>query len=146
MKGASADLVEAMVELEAWHDGRGSMLWAIHELDRVDKHRILLSVAVALAGVDLDGDSYELNVAKKYSGFGPAGPLPLEFFSWTPLEEGTELLESPDGADFGVTKTILKFDVMLGEPEMVRGRSAVTQLRILAGLAEKVIHDLATLA
>jgi hypothetical protein len=35
---------------------------------------------------------------------------------------------------------------MLGEPEMLRETSAITQLRILAGLAEKVVRDLAPLA
>lgn len=37
MKGASAELIEAVTQLEAWEAGRDSLLWAIHELDRVDK-------------------------------------------------------------------------------------------------------------
>lgn len=146
MKGASAELIEAMVKLEAWQDGRDSMLWAIHELDRVDKHRILLSVAVVLTGIALDGDSYEITVAKKFSGVDPSRPLALEPARWIPVEAGGELFGTPDGTDLGATRTTLSFDVMLGEPEMLRGRSAVTQLRILAELAEKVIHDLAELA
>lgn len=146
MRGASAGLIEAVVRLEPWETGRDSLLWAIHELDRVDKHRLLLSVAVALTGVYIDGDSYELTVAKKFSGADPAGPLTLEPFTWIPVEEGTEFLNSPDGADFGATRTSLSFDVMLGEPEMLRKKSAITQLRILAGLAEKVVRDLAPLA
>lgn len=144
LKGASAELIEAVTKLEPWEAGRDSLIWAIHELDRVDKHRLLLSVAVALTGVGLDGDSYELTVAKKYSGGDPAKPLALEPLKWTPLEEGTVLFGSP--SDFGATAATLTFDMMLGEPEMLRERSAVTQLRILAGLAEKVIRDLAPLA
>lgn len=50
--------------LEPWETGRDSLLWAIHELDRVDKHRLLLSVAGALTGIGLDSDSYELMVTK----------------------------------------------------------------------------------
>jgi hypothetical protein len=145
MKGVSADLIEAVVELEAWETGRDSLLWAIHEVDRVDKHRLLLPVAVALTGIGLGGDSYELTVAKKFSGGDPAGPLALAPLRWTPLEEGAELFSS-DGADFGATRTTLSFDMMLGKPEMLRDKSAITQLRILAGLAEKVIRDLAPLA
>lgn len=72
MNGASAELVEAVVELEAWETGRDSLLWAIHELDRVDKHRLLLPVAVAFTGTSLDGDSYELAVVKKFSGIEEA--------------------------------------------------------------------------
>ena len=69
MNGAGAELIKAVVKLEAWETGRDSLLWAIHELDRVDKHRLLLPVAVAFTAVGLDGDSYELTVVKKkYSG------------------------------------------------------------------------------
>lgn len=146
MKGASAELIEAVVKLEAWEAGRDSLLWVIHELDRVDKYRLLLSVALALSGMYLEGDSYELTVAERFSGGDPEGPLALAPLVWTPLEEGTELFSSPDGADFGATRTALSFDVMLGEPEMMRDKSAITQLRILAGLAEKVVQDLAPLA
>jgi len=144
LKGASSELIEAATKLEPWEAGRDSLLWAIHELDRVDKHRLLLSVAVALTGIGLDGDSYKLAVAKKFSGGDPAKPLALEPIKWTPLEEGTVLLGSP--SDFGATAATLTFDVMLGEPEMLRGKSVVTQLRILAGLAERIIRDLAPLA
>jgi hypothetical protein len=146
MKGASAELIEAAMKLEAWPTGRDSLLWAIHELDRVDKHRLLLPVAVALTRIDLYGDSYELAVAKKFSGFDPSGPLALAPLNWTPLEDRAELLGFPDGADFGATQTTLSVDMMLGEPEMLRDKSAITQLRILAGLAEEVIRDLAPLA
>jgi hypothetical protein len=146
MRGASANLIEAVMKLEAWPAGRDSLLWAIHELDRVDKHRLLLPVAVALTRIDLYGDSYELAVAKKFSGFDPAGPLALAPLRWTPLEDGAELPGFRDGGDFGATQTTLGIDMMLGEPEMLRDKSAITQLRILAGLAEKVIRDLAPLA
>jgi hypothetical protein len=122
------------------------MLWAIHELDRVDKHRLLLPVAVVLDRIDLDGDSYDLSVVRKFSGFGAAGPVVFEPLGWTPLKEGGEILGFPNGADFGVTQTTLNFDIRLAEPGMLRDESAVTQLRILAGLAGKVIRDLAPLA
>jgi hypothetical protein len=144
LKGASADLIDAVTTLEPWEAGRDSLLWAIHELDRVDKHRLLLSVAAALTGVGLDGDSYELTVAKKFSGGDPDRPLALEPIRWTPVQEGTVLFGSP--SDFGATATTLTFEVVLAEPEMLRERSAITQLRILAGLAEKVIRDLAAIS
>jgi hypothetical protein len=117
----------------------------MHELDRVDKHRLLLSVAVALTGMSVDGDSYELTTVKKFSGIDPARPVALEFPKRTPVKDGIEF-SCPDGAGFGATRTTLSFDVILGEPEMLRDRPAVTQLRTLAGLADKVVHDLAPLA
>lgn len=79
MRGASAGLIDAVVKIEAWESGRDSLLWAIHALDRVDKHRLVLPVAVALAGMYIDGDSYVLTVAKKFSGGDSTRPLALEF-------------------------------------------------------------------
>jgi hypothetical protein len=76
----------------------------------------------------------------------PARPLALAPLQWTPLEEGAEFPNSPNGVDFGATGTALSFDMMLREPEMLRDKSAITQLRILAGLAEKIIRDLVPLA
>ena len=125
--------------------GPHSLLWAIHELDRVDKHRLLLSVAVALTGMSVDGDSYELTTVKEFSGIDPARPVALEFLKWTPVKTVSSSA-APTAQASGATRTTLSFDVILGEPEMPRDRPAVTQLRILAGLAEKVVHDLAPLA
>jgi hypothetical protein len=95
LKGASSDLIDAVTKLEPWEAGRDSLLWAIHELDRVDNHRLLLSVAVALTGVGLNGDSYDLAVTKKFSGGDPTKPLALEPIKWTPLEEGIILFGFP---------------------------------------------------
>jgi len=146
LQGATTDLIEAVVELEAWDAGRDSLLWVIHELDRIDKHRLLLSVAIAFTGIGLDGDSYELAVAKKYSGVDAVRPLVITPREWTPLEEGKILFASSEGAGLSAAKATLTFDLTLGEPARMTDESAVTWLRILAGLAEKVIRDLAPLA
>jgi hypothetical protein len=146
MNGASAELIEAVVKLEAWEAGRDSLLWAIHELDRVDKHRLLLPTVVVFTGISLDGDSYELTVVKKFSGVEAPRPLVLAPRQWTPLKEGKTLLSSPDGAGLSAAKATLTFDLTLGEPARMREESAVTWLRILAGLAEQTIRNLAPLA
>lgn len=144
--GATAELIEAVIKLEAWDTGRDSLLWVIHELDRIDKHRLLLPVAVALTGIGLDGDSYEIGVAKKHSGIDAARPLVIAPREWTPLEEGKILFTSTEGFGLSAAKATLSFDMTFGEPARVTDKSAVVWLRILAGLAEKVIRDLAPFA
>jgi hypothetical protein len=71
--------------------------------------------------------------------------LVVEPLEWTPLEGGKILFGSSAGAGLSATKATLTFDMTLGEPARMRDESAVTWLRILAGLAEKVIRDLAPL-
>lgn len=144
LKGTPAGLIDAVAQLEPWDMGRDSLLWAIHELDRIDKHRLLLSVAVAVTGIGLDGDSYELAVAKKYSGMNEHGPLLVEPRQWTPVEEGAVLFGSP--ADFAATEATFFFDITFSEPVMLRDKPAVTWLRLLADRAATVITDLARLA
>ena len=85
-------------------------------------------------------------VTKKFSGWKPAEPLALEPLQRTPVQDGAVLLSSADGSDFGATAATLTFDIMLGEPEMLREGSAVTQLRMLAELAERTIRNLVLVA
>ena len=144
LKGAPAGLIDAVEQLEPWESGQDSLLWAIHELDRIDKHRLLLAVAVAVTGIGLDGDSYELAVFKKYSGMDKSGPLLVEPRQWTPVEEGAILFGPP--ADFAATEATFFFNVTLSEPVMLRDKPAATWLRILADRAETVITDLACFA
>lgn len=144
--GTPPDLIEALVKLEVWETGRDSLLWAIHELDRVDKHRLLLSIAVAHTGIYLHGDDYVLATVKRFGGYAQDQPLVIEPIKWAPLKQGTVLLDVQDGLGLNATETHFTFDVTLGEPEVLTRRPAVLQLRILADLAESVIDHLASLA
>jgi hypothetical protein len=46
MPDARPELIRAVAMLEPWEGGTDQGLWAVHELDRVDKHRLVLSAAV----------------------------------------------------------------------------------------------------
>jgi hypothetical protein len=69
-----------------------------------DKHRILLSAAVALTGIALDGDSYVLTIAKKYSGGDPSNVEPAR---WIPFETGT-VLPGLGGSGLGVAEKTIR--------------------------------------
>lgn len=144
--GASHSLVSTVMDLEPWETGRDSLLWAIHELDRVDKHRLLIPIATANTGIGLHGDSYELATVKKFSGFAPDQPLLLERDGWTPLVQGAVLLDLADGLDLDATQVTFTVDVTLAEPALLRGQSVVAQLRTLAQLAESLLQKLIPLA
>lgn len=144
--GASPLLISAIRGLEVWETGRDYLLWAIHELDRVDKHRLLISVATVNTGIGLHGDSYELATVKRFSGFAADKPLLLERTAWTPLTQGSVLLNLADGLDLDASRVTFTVDVALAEPEVLKGHSVVAELRILAQLAQDTIRHLAPLA
>lgn len=146
LAGASRELISAVVSMQPWTGGQDEFLWAVHELDRVDKHRLLLSTAVALARINLHGDSYELATAKKFSGWDPGGPLPVEPVDWTAIEENAILALPLTSPDLGGTETTLTFNVVLGEPELLRTSAAPVALKMLADSVEKTIRRLSSLA
>jgi hypothetical protein len=144
--GAPPGLIEAVVRMEAWKTGSDALLWAIHELDRVDKHRLLIPIAVVNTRIGFDGAGYVLTTVKKYGGYAPDQPLFLEPVKWTPLTQGADLLTVKDNLGLDASEISFTFDVTLGEPELLRAQSAVIQLPALVDLAENVIRDLASLA
>jgi hypothetical protein len=146
LPGASTGLTRAILKLEPWEAGSDHRLWAIHELDRLDKHRLLISIAVANTRIRLDDSSYALATVKKFSGFSADDPVALEPINWTPLKKGTVLLDVADGSLFGAADARFSVEVTLGEPKIFRGQSVVAQLRILADLTESVLGHLALLA
>jgi len=121
-------------------------MWALHELDRIDKHRLLISLAAANNLIILEGEGYDYETIKKYSGYAQDRPLAMEPMRWIPLKEGTILFDAEGFTDFGITGAKFSLAVTLGEPNILRGQVAVSQLRGLATAAENLIASLAMLA
>jgi hypothetical protein len=136
MPGVSPGLEEAVLRPRRWP----TELWYVNELDRVDKHRLLISVAAAHTGV----------VVGIPTIFAPVPWLRARHVNvaqpgWKPLEAGTVLWDVPEGADPAPDVIRFEYQVTFGEPRELRGNPVVAQLRILATWAEIEIQRLATL-
>lgn len=144
LEGAPSGLIDAVRRLEPWEGGRDSLLWTAHELDRIDKHRLLLSIAVVNTSVQLHGTegNYAADVMRKFSGLAPNQPLSFEPIEWTPLNEGAVLLNVFEDLLLSDSKTTFEFDVTLGEPAEARGKSAVEHLSTLASFVGQTMTDL----
>jgi hypothetical protein len=146
LEGASPKLISAVTVMEPWEGGKDENLWAVHELDRVDKHRLLLSAAVTLGRIELHGDSWELATVKRYTGYNPDGPLPLEPIQWTPVQKGTVLAIPVAAPDLERAEATLRFDIVLDEMPTLRRTAAAVAMAMLADSAEKAIRRLIPLA
>lgn len=147
LRRASPELLQAIQQLEPWETGDDSHVWAIHELDRVDKHRLLISVAAANNLIILEGEGSNFETVKKFSGYAHGRrPMALEPTKWLPLEVGTTIFNAEGFGDFGITDAQFSLVVALEEPDILRGQVAVSQLRGLATAAEHLMKSLAMLA
>jgi hypothetical protein len=144
LDGASPALIKAVQALTPWESGNDKRLWQVHELDRIDKHRLLISVAAANTAVLFDLPSPILNPAPDRP---PASvPLAVGTKKWTPLEPGAVLWHVPEGSAPGPDPKSFEYDVALAEPADLKGLPVVTQLRILAHNAEAAMQMLALVA
>jgi hypothetical protein len=143
LDGASPELIKAAQTLTPWETGNDKRLWQIHELDRIDKHRLLISVAAANTAVLFDLPSPVLNPVP---GFRPTMPLAVGKRKWTPLEPGAVLWDVPEGSAPGPDPMSFEYDITLAEPADLKGLPVVAQLRILANHAETSMQMLAPVA
>jgi hypothetical protein len=141
LHGASPALQAAVLKLEPWPTGHNPQLWRIHELDRIDKHRLLISVAAAKTATVFEVAPAVLNPE---SGIQlTTRRLAVAPRQWEPLEAGTVLWDVPEGSKPAPDPLSFEYDLTLGEPEDLKGKPVVTQLRILISQAEAVIRQLA---
>jgi hypothetical protein len=142
LSGAHPRLLQAVRSAQAYQTGNGQYLWAVNELDRIDKHRLLLSVAGINSVITVDfgevmrGHFQNLNVPSM-----PVGLRPV----WTPIENGTELFANQSGAQFD-TDPHFTFEVAFGEPEILKGEPVVPALRRLIDEVESLLQRLIPLA
>jgi hypothetical protein len=98
LMGASPALQADVLRLQPWPTGSDSQLWYIHELDRIDKHRLLIAVAAANTGVVFEVPP----IFNPVPGLRPpAMPVAVPPRQWTPLEAGAVLWHVPEGAGPG---------------------------------------------
>jgi hypothetical protein len=104
-----------------------STLWHIHDLDRVDKHRLMLTVTMQTKswGIDIVGKEFM---------------VPLEIFG-RPLVAGKKVYMTPISNDEKRRnqKVKLGLDIAFGQSEVVRGKPVLETLNGMAGLVSQLI-------
>jgi hypothetical protein len=149
LPGASQQLIDAVLDVEAYDPGSGrDTIWAVSHLDRVDKHRLVVNVAVAHTAIEFD--AAEL-LARDFPDFLPQG----KEFPATPLALRPATLERVERglALFGVESTEgfkadpkFRFEVVLGEPDPLKDQPVVVTLRRVADAIETLLDRLEPLA
>lgn len=118
----AANLIQAS---EPYKGGAGHGLWQLHQLNRRDKHRLLLAV----------GSSYEEFAFRPNAGF-PFIHLKPEGQRIYPLEDGTVIFGKPADADMDLK---FGFNVVLSEPGIVDGELLLPELARLFTLVTQTV-------
>lgn len=122
--GAAVQLIEATNP----YQGGNNQLWAVHELNNIDKHRLLITVATESRHMAIARDGKRQSVWER-----PDILL---------LQEGTELfrwprsLEDEDNCHLQFT-----FQISFGEPEVFKGQPVVPFLHQLAHLVDGIVSQ-----
>jgi hypothetical protein len=123
--------------------GGNDMLWRLHKLSNIDKHRLLLTVASRPRAVDLGGCTFRKmceqfpDIAKNFkpdslSAFFIVADRPF------PLQQGYECFREPiDRKPDEHLK--LSFDIAIGEPGVMEGEPVIETLQQMANLVDKLI-------
>ena len=121
------------------YKGGNDTLWLIHHLNRIDKHRLLVTVGSAFNSVDLGGFTVR-HAAKSMPAF--AGIKLSAFFKPNdrlyPLKKGDELFRDAPDAEVD-EKLEFAFDVALGEPKVSEGEPVIESLQQMVDFVDHLL-------
>src|ERR1700683_192482 len=132
-QGMKQAAVKEITALQPYGDGAGKILWYLHCLNNIDKHRLLLPVWTDLEGHSIL-PSQRAKIIEQYYGSYPASskapdlkgtfiPPAAKLF---PIKVGDVLLTVPK-ADMD-EQTHFLLNLAFGEPEIVKGRLVILTL------------------
>src|SRR5262249_13899330 len=121
--------------------GGNDTLWKLHELDIMDKHKLIIPVGASHTGFDL-----KFWIADPHTGQAHGLP-PVHFNSEIiyPLTNGTELLRVGQGVN--VEDHInFTFEVAFGDGQVMKGDAVLPTLQQLIDFVERIIEIIAKYA
>lgn len=119
--------------------GGNEILWRIHELNNIDKHRLLITVGSAFRSVDIGAHMHatmkksvpDQNIPSIHFFVKPANNL-------FPLKQGHELfIDGPDAVE--IPEMQFKFDIVLNEIGILEGEALTEVLHSMIEEVEKLI-------
>lgn len=147
LQGAAQRTINAIDGLKPYKGG-DDMLWTLHRLNNIDKHRLLLTVGSHAAGFNI-AQYMAHTLGEGFSESARRALSAMSFFvnpedAGFPLKEGYKILigridEIPN------LQQQFRFDVALSEPGVIESSSLLETLAKLIGAVESAIEKLTPL-
>jgi hypothetical protein len=138
MSTAAQNLIDATKPYQGGNDD----FWILHRLDNIDKHRLILAIGSSFRSVDIGG--FTVRKMAKASGIDISNVAPLMSGMFLgpvdglyPLEAGKELFIGPPDSEAD-NDLQFRFQIAIGEPQVIRGQRLLETLQKLAHLVDGV--------
>jgi hypothetical protein len=140
MKGMGQDAIDAIDAVEPYGGGKGDMLWRLHSLSIIDKHRLPLTVAGANLGIHLPSLYPELFPKSAKSNQWILGVADFR----CPLKDDDILFRDDPGREIKQNLQ-LPFFVALNEVGVFNCQPLIPALKNMVEVADHVINGFAPL-
>jgi hypothetical protein len=139
MSQAAVNLIDSVKPYKGGND----LLWKIHELNRIDKHRLLVTVGSSFQSMDV-GAHLRTLIAKELPGMEiPIRPIFLKpADTLFPLNVGSELFNDEPGAQ-PIPDMQFRFNVVLNESGIVEGEYLVDVVHSMVGAVDILVPTFA---
>jgi hypothetical protein len=147
VKGMRPEAIKAIDELEPYEGGAGDILWHLHKLNIVDKHRLIFTVGMAPTEMNVGKHLGAKHMAEllKAKNLDPAdfpdfpnvyAPFPER----KPLKVGDDLYISEPDAEVDENLEFL-LDVAFAESGVAEGESILETVQKMADVVEGIISS-----
>jgi hypothetical protein len=145
VKGMTEMAIKAIDAVEPYQGGKGEILWRIHRLNNIDKHRLIFTCGIAPGqfnfgrhiGVERLTELIEAHGISALPQFPDAY---VDFPSRRMLKVGDELFI--DKADAEINEDIqFLLDIAFNEPGIAEGESIIETLQSAADFVDDLISD-----
>lgn len=140
MRGMGQDAVDAISAVEPYRGGKGEMLWRLHSLSVIDKHRLPITVAGANLGIHLPSFYPEL-----FTESAKSNPWILGVSDFRcPLKDNDILFRDDPGREIK-TNLQLPFFVALNQVGVFDCQPLIPALKNIAEVVNQAVNCLAPL-
>ena len=140
-KGMSENAINLIDTIKPYKEGNKT-LWQLHQLNNIDKHRLLFTVGSSFGSLNL-GATMERFMKRAFPDQADSFPkLPPLFLkpadNMFPLRVGSELfVDAPDAEE--VPNMQFRIDIVINEPGIIVGESVVNVLQSMIDEVEAVL-------
>lgn len=146
VEGIRQEAKKAIDALKPYKGGNDT-LWHLHQLNNIDKHRLIMTVGATDRAHSVTPATME-QIRKTWNGSHPGVPLPSSITGYAffepsrtphfPLKAGDELIRLPVDSELNKQMKFL-FDIAFGESEVVHGQPLLETLHKMAKLVSDIL-------